>query len=352
MSWFSSLQPPVQAAVVSAAVSAVVTLAVAALSPFAQRGIERLKGRIGADTERLKAQIAEEASVRAARQSYEFDARKRLYAELEPLLFQLFEASENSYYRVVSLVRTHRYHHLGMSENSWLTNFGYYYLSTIFRLFLPIAIYRLIQRSATFVDLKLDSSIRTRYLLMKLSYLTFTDDFVLASQAPPLAYSPEAEGWKELRIENPAVHWRQGAYLGLVDRIADGMIVTDSGKHRAITYGEFENKALKDKEFQAALGPMKDIFLGFDFPTRPVLSRILFAHACLMRLVLHTYARPSVEIEGLVGVLISFVRSPEAQRDLAWWDDGNPQTVEAVLSYLTERIAWLEPEFYAFHATS
>src|SRR4051794_1030685 len=102
--WFVGLSPQTQAAVVSAVVGGFVAVVVAILNPFLQRGIEKLKGRVGADTERLKSQLADRASARDARRSYEFDARKRLYSEMEPLLFQLFEVAENSYYRVVSLV--------------------------------------------------------------------------------------------------------------------------------------------------------------------------------------------------------------------------------------------------------
>ena len=103
--WFASLEQP-QSAIIAAVISAIVSLTVLLLTPLLQRSLERLKGGVLRDVERTKAELENKASVENARRTYEFDARKRLYDQIEPLLFQLFEAAEGSYYRVASLVRT------------------------------------------------------------------------------------------------------------------------------------------------------------------------------------------------------------------------------------------------------
>jgi hypothetical protein len=337
MEWFFTLQPPTQAAVISAIVSGVVAIAVAILNPFMQREIERLKGQIGGATERLKAQLASEDAAKKARLEYEFDARKRLYSELEPLLFQLFEAAEHSYFRVVSLVRTQRLGNLGISERSWLVGFRYYFCSTIFRLFLPLAIFRIIQRSATFVDLGLDEQIRTKYFLLKLSYLAFTDDFVIARQSPPLKYDPNNKNWEEERKLAPEVYWRQGLYLGHIDRLIEIMIVQEEGKQRPITYGEFEDKAHNDPVFKAVLEPILDVFHGFSFETRPILARILLTHACLMRLLLYCFNRHA-SVHNLIQGLRDFLKSDETKNDIIWSEQKVDDYSEPVRLYLEKNV--------------
>src|SRR5262245_28465519 len=189
MSWFSTLPAAAQATLVAAGVSAVVASVVPVITPFFQRPLERLRSKLLGDVEQLRARLADEQAVRNARRSYEVDARKRLYESVEPLLFQLYEAAEGSYYRVMSLVRSQRDGYLGREatpRSRLLNPHGYYFNSTIYFLFLPFAICRLIQRSTTFVDLDLDDAIRTKYLLLKLASWAFTDDFVFARQQPAL----------------------------------------------------------------------------------------------------------------------------------------------------------------------
>src|SRR5208337_2908209 len=61
--------------------------------------------------------------------------------------FQLFEAAEHAYFRVKSLARTSRSGNLGTGPASWIDRAGYYLRSTVYRMLLPAAIFRLIQRN-------------------------------------------------------------------------------------------------------------------------------------------------------------------------------------------------------------
>jgi hypothetical protein len=345
MSWFSTLTPPVQAAVVSAAVSALVTIGVAIGAPLLQRPIERLRAGLSGSIEALKAELADETATRSARTAYEFDARKRLYSEIEPLLFQLFEASENSYRRVVSLVQNHLEERLHSQETSRLrVPNGYYFNSVIHFIFQPLAIYRLIQRSTTFVDLGLDERIRIRYGLLKLSLLAFTDDFVLARREPSLRYEPDVDG-QSVGKTGPDIHSRQGLYLGHIDQFIEAIIVQDGQARRPMTFGEFEYNAQNKEAFKLALAPVKDIFVMFDFPARPVLGRILLVHACLMRLLLLTYAQ-SVGIHELEGALAEFLKSDQAKKELVWWRPADPNRFDPVYAHLVERLRWLSVDHY------
>ncbi|MEM8572625.1 MAG: hypothetical protein AAGG56_17205 [Pseudomonadota bacterium] len=343
--WFLNLPPAGQTTLVAALVSALVGLVVAFTSPFASRRLERLKAELNIEVEELKASLAQEASLNNARTSYEFDAKKRLYSEIEPLFFSLFEATEGSYYRVASLVRTQRQGHLGKEDGSWLAREGYYLRSTIYRLFLPLAIFRLIQRSATFVDIELDDNIRTRYFLLKLSYYALTDDFVLAKLVPSLAYAPNVPDWKEKILEQPAKYARQGLVIGHMDRLIDALLVDDRGSRRPIDYGEFEQLYRDDQDFIKAVKEPTRLFLNFDFLGRPVLARALLAHSFAMRLLLYTYSHTSTNGD-LGAVLRKFCQSDEAKADLDWRSTEFGEISSSVAEYVDERLSWIEANDY------
>jgi hypothetical protein len=73
-----------------------------------QTELEGRKLTLQKELEAFKAEVADELAAQNARRAYEYDARKRLYAQVEPLLFQLFEAAESAFHAVTSLVRTQR----------------------------------------------------------------------------------------------------------------------------------------------------------------------------------------------------------------------------------------------------
>jgi hypothetical protein len=161
------------------------------------------------------AKTAQEES--AARREYEHDAHKRLYAECEPLLFQLAELSAHAYYGVYSLARTARRGDLP----NWLSSDSYYLRSTMYKLIAPMVIFRIIQQRLTFVDLSLDLRIAKQYGLLKFLYFTFTDSFDFAKLAPEIEYDPDKDGWEELRKSDQRKYWRQGMYLGALDNSID-----------------------------------------------------------------------------------------------------------------------------------
>src|ERR1700744_4269110 len=136
--------------------------------------LEERKLVLQKELEQFKARVADDLADLNARRAYEYDAKKSLYVRVEPLLFGLFEAAEGAFHAVTSLARSQRHGNLP----EWLDADAnkYYIRSIIHRLFLPLAILRLIQKSTNLVDLGLDSSIRLRYALLKESYLLWTDD--------------------------------------------------------------------------------------------------------------------------------------------------------------------------------
>jgi hypothetical protein len=248
-----------------------------------QTALEAERARFQDSLTTLKATLDDRNSASAARRHYQYEARKRLYDEVEPLLFQVYEALEEAHHRVKSLARTARNGDLG-----WLARPGYYLNSTVYKLLLPVAHLRLMQRRMTFVDLGLDPHIERRYLLLKLYARSLTDDFSFAQASPELSYDPNHADWRQRRKELPAVYAQQGLMVGDLECVADLFINQEGEKSRAMSYGEFDgllNKVEIDRSLQEAFL----LFQGFSPRARPVLARMLVAQACLSRLILSIY---------------------------------------------------------------
>lgn len=232
------------------------------------------------EVEVLKAELAERKSENDARRDYEYEARKRLYQECEPLLFQLSEVSENALYRIHSLARTARRGNL-RSSDSWLDGPGYYMMLTIYNLLAPVAVFKLIQRRITFVDLSVEPQIKAQYNLAKVIYVSFTDDFDFARLEPAIIYDPNNPDWRELRNVDSIMHWRQGIPVGRLDVAAEGLILREaSAPARLRSFGEFEAEYFKEESLiRESFSIVTDLFLGFHPVTRPILWRMLITQA-------------------------------------------------------------------------
>jgi hypothetical protein len=303
-----------------------------------QQSLESRKLDLQKELEEFKAGIADDTAARNARRGYEYDARKRLYEQVEPLLFQLFEAAEGAFHAVASLARTQRKNKLpewlGPEEDE------YYIRSIIHRLFRPLAIYRLLQRSTTLVDLTLDPTIRLRYSLLKECYLTWTDDFTLKDLAPTQVYDPNVDDWEKLRKSSPAVYWRQALVIGDLDRLIDSMTVTEGSSLRIMNFGEFDTAAATDKKFKTVFDFPRDVFEDFSFPTRPVLSRMLLSYACLMHILMTVYAgakMASADEIDLQAILADFLKSEESQA-LNWRTNPTSDDMSVICPYVLRRI--------------
>src|SRR5918994_17922 len=189
-------------AILTAVLAALTSLAVAFVNYFGSRRTQK-------EVESLRAELAERKSEKDARRDYEYEARKRLYQECEPLLFQLCELSENALNRIYGLARSARTGNLDPPDN-WLDGPGYYMASTIYNLLAPVAVFKLMQRRLTFVDLTVEPRIKAQYNLAKHIAVSFTDDFDIAALHPPIEYDPTTPASRELREKNPAQFWRQG----------------------------------------------------------------------------------------------------------------------------------------------
>jgi hypothetical protein len=284
------------------------------------------------ELETLKYRLDTQRDERNARRDYEYEARKRLYTEIEPLLFQLHEAAEQAYHRALSLARTARNGNLG-GEDGWFAREGYYLRSTLYALLLPAVLFRLIQRRMTFVDLDVDATTRVKYELAKLYFIAPTDHYEFAGLKPVLEYRPDEIDAKSSGGDR-RVFARQGLVLGHLDQIVEAMIVKEGERERTATYGEFD-KMLSAPDRAQPLRGLVEIFRDFEPSSRPVLARAVMALAAIASLLMRSF-RGRCHPADLGSLWRELRDDDEIRSSLAWAADV-PQDFAGLQDYFETR---------------
>lgn len=265
--------------IVPATVSLVVAVIAMATSHANSKKLAKSNEKLAALTSALR----EEESTRDARRDYEYEALKRLYTQCEPLLFQFFELAEDAESRVRALARDSRGGNLRPDGTGWLATEGYYFNSTVYRFFAPLAAIRILQQRLTAVDLALDSRLKMQYRLLRVLYRSATEDQYLAHRPPQLTYEPdradpEERGHRSLLASRPEWYVRQGMYRGTMDRVVDAMTVRDRDLDRVMSFSEFlQFKQDGTSPLSGVMPDVKLLLLGFHPLARPVLWRVLVA---------------------------------------------------------------------------
>lgn len=221
--------------------------------------------------ERYKARTAVQKAEQDARRSYEYDARKKLYTDAEPVLFQLDEHAGNAVERISHLADLARRGRLG--AGGWLTDkFTYYRPSTFYMLLAPGAAMWLLRERVTFLDLSLDPVLDFQHKLGFAGYEAWSADFPLARQRPRLAYTPsDDQKW-------------QGLFPGERERPLRALIAGEGAEARVKTYAEFEDEyKRKRSHLNREIAAFAGLFDGFTPATHPVLWRVLVAQYFVYR---------------------------------------------------------------------
>jgi hypothetical protein len=244
----------------------------------------------------LRSDLEERSAERAARRDYEYEARKRLYAEVAPLLFQLGESADAARGQIRGICDPSFWPRLALSrqsrdvltEKGWIGSTAYDITYAAYALLTPLASYRIIQRRLTVIDLSLDSTVHAQWVLLAALYESFWRDEDIARLPPALTYDPRVDDWRTLRQTNPARHWWQGVTRGRLDNAIDLIVEVEDHGHgpvRVSTFGEFETMfrevALTGEEREKSLGAFANALFDFHPDTRPVFWRLLAIQAVL-----------------------------------------------------------------------
>jgi hypothetical protein len=221
--------------------------------------------------EGFRARKATEKAEQDARRQYEFDARKRLYEQAEPLLFQLYEHAGFAVDRIEDLARGARSGKL--REDKWLTDErAYYRPSTLYMLLMPAATLWLMRERLTFLDLSLDWALEVQYKLAYAANDAWSADFALRRQAPSLVYEP-----------NDTQIW-QGLLPGETQRPIRALIVGSGKDARLKTYAEFEDEyGRPNSKLNKEIEDYASLFDDFAPLERPVFWRVLVAQYFVCR---------------------------------------------------------------------
>ena len=359
----------VQSAWIAAGAAIVVGLASLVTSIWAN--ITAGKTQASADAtarslEDLKADLADKNDAAKAKRDYEYDARKRLYQELYPLTFQLQEAALSARHRIMNLALAAREGYLAPGPNDWLTSSNsYYFTSVVHGLIAPLAIYELMSRKLTLLDLSLDDDLRCQHFIARQAYEALRSDYNL-SQAPypPIAFG-EGKTTYEPPEEPPDVRpleakqrwsWRQGLYSGQIGQAVAIMLHIDGSASRVMSFAEFagalsgldlrtdddpEDADTAAGNMKSVLRPMSDLIAGFHPARRPVTWRILMAQAACYRTLALAQSGNLTPQALLHASTLAGVRDPT---DFDWIGDGEasiPPALKGTVDFAAEQKAAL-----------
>ena len=300
--------------------------------------IEKFRSKLAAVVRQSEEEREARKGVRDARRAYEFDARKRLYQDLEPLLYQGSEAAQSIFNRIANIARSASRGHLGDQEASWLAagNSGYYRVSLLHRFTSFWALHQIASRRFTHVDQSLDAAVGRRMSVQAVLFEILSDDFHLAEAEPPILYNPHVE-------DVP-----QGLARGYIDSAASFLISSDeSDSARILDLGEFTEKIETENGIRSeAVENLSTIFDNFHPATHPVLWRCLVACAALSWTLIKLTQDHERDPRDLVD---EFFADPRIEEKFDWRgderiDDMALESPKAALSaarhHILERIKW------------
>ena len=274
---------------------------------WSARSLERDKAASAERLQRLEAQLGAEGRLQDARTRYEWEARKRLYDEVEPVLFLTGEVMELTFARIANMAQAGAGGKLGRQEASWLRGpDNYYLLTTVFRVLRPLACLRMMTEKLTRLDFSLDARVQAAYVLGKMYRDVLSGPFDLAAQAPERPYRYVApDGVGPYRVDDEPVQHLQHLYTDELEAIVDTLLLRDDeGRVSLKRYGDFRAELLDPThETARRLAPALLLFRGMAPETRPVLWRALLACALLAKITLDVLAERAGSGRALGGRL-------------------------------------------------
>jgi hypothetical protein len=273
-----------------------------------------IAGIFARKNEVLKKKLERIQAEENARRQYEYDARKRLYEQCEPILFQLAELSESALNHIFDLAKSAREGKLDS-----LSRVTYYSAWSLYNLIAPLAAFKLLRSRLTLVDLDLDEPIKVQYTIAKVLYQSFSEDHKLAEPDYTSQYNPLH-----------ASRERQGVYLGVIEATIDALLKPNSdGTRYILSFGEFqkdffdlEHNILRNHQ-QNAIEKFHNLFSNFHPHKRPVLWRILILQAHLYNALLNINRTENSSRKSLDNFKVISITPKEDREQLFEWRQKN-----------------------------
>jgi len=323
--------------------AALVSAGGALWSFWTARRLEQEKAESSERLKRLEAELAAAAKQVDARSHYEWEARARLYEEVEPVLFLTGEVVEMTFARIANMAAAARGGNLGAGPASWLRGpDNYYLLTTVFRLLRPVACLRMLTEKLTRLDFSLDGRVQAAYVLGKMYRDVLSGPFDLAARAPVRPYRYVApEAGQPYAPADEAVQHMQHLYTDELEAIVETLLVRDAeGRVALKRYGDFRAEMLDPAhETARRLAPALLLFRQMSPAGRPVLWRALLACAVLAKLMLDVLAERGAGAGRSVGGRLAEVPGGAWLVELTFGDTAALEAeVRAVVAALRHRL--------------
>jgi hypothetical protein len=281
----------------------------------------------------LKASLVQEGLEKNARRDYEYSAKKKLYESYEPLLFQLSELSDMAFSRIEGIAKNAK-EGTRLDNQIWQQFDSHYFRTTIYNVFAPLAIFKLIQKKLTFADFRIEEGIFLQYSLIKTLFYSFADDFKIARMRDLPEDKVYFARWNnQHKVFDPTFE-RQGLQSNKIDVIANAFLVADDKDIRLRTFAEFEAGLESDNGFNEKIKEAFALFKGFHPDTKPILWSILLVHACIHSMLIKVNYHQNFDRAMLDRHIDSFFKN---NPDITWTDEDKgilSQTFETARGYL------------------
>jgi len=306
------MDPAIVVALITGSVSLLV--AVFSLTFTARTQAKTAKENSARDTElaRLTASLAQQRDEEAAQRDYTYDARKRLYTEVNPLLFRLREVCPGSIWRIRRIV-----------NEEIAVGSDYHARTSAQRLAGPLVLAQEIQRHMTAVDLRVDPTIKAQYIVSRELLWILHEGKAIAAAPPAIRYRGEGTP------EEPRQHLTFAQLQRLVDVFTEQ---EEDGARRPLKLSELEDRK-SEKDIANVLHRMETLFASASPSSTPVLWRLLIAQASLMNVLVDLVDRGSAMVAGVLPANIG---------DFAWHRGDGPSfesQVGAVDTFLRGRLS-------------
>jgi hypothetical protein len=295
----------VAAAIITGSLAFIASVASLFFTKRTQEGQIELK-------DRLDRMAREENAWRA----YEFEARKRLYADVRPLFFQIAEHSYLGCDRIVRIlkneVKLHDTKDIGTSS---------------LRIFAPLVLGRELQRRLTNVDLKLDPAVRAQYVVVREMLTNLHGGRAIAAMEPRIPYRENGDKHREDKDEKRGhLTWSQ------LERAIELFTVREKeGPTRPLRQGEFEEMLVSDGPgIEEKLKVVNDLFGDLPPNSSRVLGRLLLAQSAFMHVLIEMQASGTSDFPASV--------LPGDAKEIHW-RNMEPRDISAAEGYVRGRLA-------------
>ena len=221
--------------------------------------------------------------------NYEYDARRKLYENCFPTLFNFISVSEAALFKIRDIV-----YHIGSGDliipGKRFGDEGYNYFksNTLYKLMAPSACFKILREKITSYDLELDQKLRVQYELGRHLFNSWAGDRDFATIM-------ESE---YIRNDDDEFKHREGIRVSELEILCEFFIIRNNGDVRLKRYDEFneeyknwkngipnsKNTTIPENE----LNILESLFHNFTIESKPIFWRILVDQARMyLALVLH-----------------------------------------------------------------